>query len=82
MDAQAGPVPARCRTLLPEGLTYRPDLLSDAEEKALIERMAALPFRPFEFQGFLGKRRTVSFGWSYRFDGSGLVPAEPIRTGC
>ena len=62
----------------PEGLAYRPELISAADERALIERMRELPFRPFEFQGFLGKRRTVSFGWSYRFDGSGLGPAEPI----
>ena len=76
MDAQAdlfGTIPG-----LPEGLVYRADLLSRTEEAALIARMAALPFAPFEFQGFLGKRRTVSFGWSYRFDGSGLAAAEPI----
>jgi alkylated DNA repair dioxygenase AlkB len=63
---------------LPEGLVYREDFIGRAEEAALIDQLAALPFRPFEFQGFLGKRETVSFGWSYRFDGSGLAPAEPI----
>ena len=63
---------------LPEGLVYRRDLVAADEERALLKRMADLPFRPFEFQGFLGKRETVSFGWSYRFDGSGLVAAEPI----
>jgi alkylated DNA repair protein (DNA oxidative demethylase) len=62
----------------PEGLSYRPGFLSGIEEAALLEQIAALPFRPFEFQGFLGKRETVSFGWSYRFDGSGLARAEPI----
>jgi DNA oxidative demethylase len=76
MDAQAdlfGAVPD-----LPEGLAYRPHFLTEAAEAALLERLAALPFRPFEFQGFLGKRETVSFGWSYRFDGSGLAEAVPI----
>src|SRR5215210_299708 len=63
---------------MPEGLVYRPDFLPAGEEPALIARMAELRFRPFEFQGFLGKRETVSFGWSYRFDGSGLAPAERI----
>ena len=62
----------------PDGLRYQPDFLSAAEEAAMLAEMAALPFRPFEFQGFLGKRETVSFGWSYRFDGSGLAEAEPI----
>jgi len=63
---------------LPEGLAYRPDFLGPAEEAALAERLAALDFRPFEFHGFEGKRRTVSFGWHYRFDGRGLEQAEPI----
>jgi len=62
----------------PEGLLYRPDFLTRTEEAALIARLEPLPFRPFEFQGFLGKRETVSFGWSYRFDGSGLVQAERL----
>ncbi len=63
---------------MPEGLRYEAGFLSAAEEQALIARIAALPFRPFEYQGFLGKRETVSFGWSYRFDGSGLAEAAPI----
>ena len=62
----------------PQGLSYAADFLSGEAQAALVERIVALPFRPFEFQGFLGKRETVSFGWSYRFDGTGLVAAEPI----
>jgi DNA oxidative demethylase len=62
----------------PEGLAYAPDFLAGEAQAALIERMNALPFKPFEFQGFLGKRETVSFGWSYRFDGSGLTETDPI----
>ena len=62
----------------PEGLVYRPDLIGADDERALLSRIVELPFKPFEFQGFLGKRKTVSFGWSYRFDGSGLAPAEPM----
>ena len=62
----------------PEGLRYEADLVGAEEERALIARIAGLPFRPFEFQGFVGKRRTVSFGWQYRFDGSGLAEADPL----
>jgi DNA oxidative demethylase len=62
----------------PEGLRYEADFLSPDAERALIARIAVLPFRPFEFQGFLGKRETISFGWSYRFDGTGLAEAAPI----
>jgi alkylated DNA repair dioxygenase AlkB len=62
----------------PEGLRYATGFLSAEEERRLVAEVSALPFRPFEFQGFLGKRETVSFGWSYWFDGSGLAEAEPI----
>jgi alkylated DNA repair dioxygenase AlkB len=53
---------------LPAGLRYATDLISPDEERALVERLPALPFRAFEFQGFLGKRRVVSFGWRYDFN--------------
>ena len=61
---------------LPEGFEYRPDFLSAAEERELADRLAPLPFKEFEFHGYLGKRRVVSFGWKYAFDGSGLKKAE------
>lgn len=63
---------------VPEGLHYRPGLIAPDEERLLVERFAALAFTPFQFQGFLGKRRTVSFGWHYGFDGSGLRKTDPI----
>jgi alkylated DNA repair dioxygenase AlkB len=53
--------------LLPEGFAYRPDLLAPQDEAALIGRFRELPFREFEFHGFFGKRRTVSFGLHYDF---------------
>ena len=63
---------------LPEGLVYWPDFVTAAEEAALIDHVAALPFAPFQFHGFEGNRRTVSFGMEYKFDGSGLKQAEPF----
>jgi alkylated DNA repair dioxygenase AlkB len=39
-----------------------------------------LPFREFEFRGFLGKRRTVSFGWRYDFNVRELQPTGIIQT--
>jgi alkylated DNA repair dioxygenase AlkB len=38
------------------------------EEAALVKRLAGLDFKPFEFQGYVGKRRVVSFGWRYDFN--------------
>jgi alkylated DNA repair dioxygenase AlkB len=62
----------------PAGLMYRPDLLTTAEEQDLLEGIAALELRPFEFHGFRGKRRVASFGWRYDFNDGGLQPAVPI----
>ncbi len=63
---------------LPEGLAYHPDLISAEEEAALAATMATLPFTPFQFHGFEGNRQTISYGWHYAFDGSGLRETEPI----
>jgi alkylated DNA repair dioxygenase AlkB len=62
----------------PPGLAYRPGFLDAAEEAALAAHLAELPFQAFQFHGFEGKRRTLSFGWRYVFDGSGLQAGEPM----
>ena len=56
-----------------EGLRYQPEFISATEEAALLTGVRELPFRPFEFHGHLGKRRTVSFGWQYEFSGGGKL---------
>jgi alkylated DNA repair dioxygenase AlkB len=60
-------------TDLPQGLRYQPDLISPAEEAKLITDVQALPFKEFEFHGYLGKRRVVSFGFQYEFSGAGRL---------
>ena len=54
---------------MPEGFLYREEVLSAAEERHFAERFALLPFAPFEFHGFQGRRRVVSFGWRYDYAG-------------
>ena len=61
-----------------EGFRYRPDLISPTEETALIARVRELPFKEFEFHGYLGKRRVVSFGWQYDYSGQTLRKADDI----
>src|SRR5213592_96620 len=61
-----------------EGFRYQPDLIAPAEEDALVARVRELPFREFEFHGFLGKRRVVSFGWRYDYSGGRLRQADDI----
>ena len=65
-------------TKLPEGFRYRPELIDAAEEGALLERVRELPFREFEFHGYTGKRRVVSFGWHYDFSAYHLRKAADI----
>ena len=64
--------------MLPEGFRYQPELLSTEEESALVARIRDLPFREFEFHGYLGKRRVVSFGWRYDFNNRVLLRANDI----
>ncbi len=63
---------------LPDGFRYRPDVLDEGEEHALVAEIERLPFKAFEFHGFSGKRRVVSFGWRYDFGEGKLHEAEPI----
>ena len=65
-------------TPLIEGLRYEEALIGEAEERALIERMEALELAPFRFHGFIGNRRTQSFGWRYDFDDASFTRAEPV----
>lgn len=62
----------------PDGFAYREDLISPREERALADHLAALPFEPFQFHGYEGRRRVVSFGWRYDFNGPGLVATEAM----
>jgi alkylated DNA repair dioxygenase AlkB len=52
----------------PDGFRYEAELIDAATEAAMLERVRALPFREFEFQGYTAKRRVISFGWQYDFD--------------
>ena len=61
---------------LPEGFKYQRDFVSPHDERVLVERFADLAFREFEFHGYRGRRRVVSFGWQYDFNKSRLHKAD------
>src|SRR6185436_10322868 len=63
---------------LPEGFRYQPDLIDADIERSLLASLRALEFAPFQFHGFEGKRRVVSFGWRYDFNGGGLQKTQDI----
>jgi alkylated DNA repair dioxygenase AlkB len=63
---------------LPEGFRYQPELIDAAVESSLISEISKLPFREFEFHGYTGKRRVVSFGWQYDFSARRLQKADDM----
>ena len=63
---------------LPEGLRYAPDVIAADAAARLVEVFAGLPFQAFDFHGFKGNRRIVSYGGRYDFSASRLEAAEPI----
>jgi alkylated DNA repair dioxygenase AlkB len=62
----------------PEGFRYQAELLPIAEERALVEWFGGLPLKEFEFHGYSGKRRVMSFGWHYSFETSRLEQAAEM----
>jgi alkylated DNA repair dioxygenase AlkB len=62
----------------PEGFKYEGNIVSVEAEARLLENIQSLPFRDFEFHGFTGKRRVVSFGWKYDFNERLLHEAEDV----
>ena len=65
-------------TPLIEGLKYGEEVIGAAEEQVLIGRLSAIDLAPFRFHGWLGNRKTESFGWRYDFDDASFKPTEPI----
>lgn len=62
----------------PPGFRYQAELISPTEADDLAARLDDLPFTPFLFRGYEGRRRVVSFGLRYDFNGPGLVAAETM----
>jgi len=63
---------------MPEGFSYRGEVLSQAEGEALVSQIAALELLPFEFHGYRAHRRVHSYGWRYDYAAQVLRPAEPL----
>jgi alkylated DNA repair dioxygenase AlkB len=63
---------------LPPGFRYQRDVITPEAEATLLENIRTLPFKEFEFHGYVGKRRTVSFGWHYDFAIERIEPAAEM----
>jgi alkylated DNA repair dioxygenase AlkB len=62
----------------PDGFRYKKTIITADEETAVVRNIAKLPLKEFEFQGYLAKRRTISFGWHYKFGNQSLERTTPI----
>jgi alkylated DNA repair dioxygenase AlkB len=60
------------------GLRYAEAVVGEAEEEQLIERLIRTDLSPFRFHGWLGNRKTKSFGWRYDFDDASFAPTDPV----
>ena len=60
------------------GLHQAGAFVTPGEEQMLIASIDAAELSPFRFHGWLGKRLTASYGWSYDFDDASFTPAEAI----
>jgi DNA oxidative demethylase len=65
-------------TPLIPGLTTKPGMVSECEERSLIAAIDQTGLTPFRFQGWTGKRLTTSFGWHYDFDTQKVGRADPV----
>ncbi|WP_026620502.1 alkylated DNA repair dioxygenase AlkB (plasmid) [Ensifer sp. WSM1721] len=63
---------------LPQGFRYEPDIVPRKLQEALLEAIPQLPFKAFDFHGFQGKRRVISFGWKYDFSTESLRKGDAI----
>jgi alkylated DNA repair dioxygenase AlkB len=74
MTLAAGPEPSQ-----PPGFLYVPELVAQAEERALLTWFAASPaWNDVTFRGQTARRRAMSFGARYLTQGRRLVAAPPL----
>jgi len=63
----------------PAGLVFEPELLSEAEERALLTEIESLDFEEIRIHGVVAKRTARHFGFDYDYERRGLLEdAEPI----
>lgn len=69
---------ARAPSEEPEGLVYRPDVLSAEEERALLDVLAGLRFDPIVIRGQAAKRTARHYGLDYDYESRAPRPGEPV----
>ena len=76
--SQSGDLFERPAVVGPPGFRYGAELFSTVAEAEFVARFEALPFKPFEFHGYQGNRRIVSYGYRYDYAGRTLRSSEAM----
>jgi alkylated DNA repair dioxygenase AlkB len=63
---------------LPDGLIYQPDFVSGAEERDLLNGLAAVEYAEIRMHGVIAKRRAAHFGLDYEYQSAAVAPGPPI----
>jgi alkylated DNA repair dioxygenase AlkB len=62
----------------PEGLIYRPDFLTEVEERQVLGVLQALELHPVTMHGQASRRLVRHFGLDYGYESLDLVPTDPL----
>ena len=76
--SQSGDLFERPAVVGPPGFRYGAELFSTVAEAEFVARFEALPFKPFEFHGYQGNRRIVSYGYRYDYAGRTLRASDAM----
>ncbi len=57
----------------PEGLVYRPELISESDEQALVNELERLDFHEIRMHGVVAKRTARHFGIDYDYERRTIV---------
>jgi DNA oxidative demethylase len=69
---------ARAPTEEPQGLVYRPELITAEEEAGLLAELATLRFDPIVLHGRAARRTGRHFGLDYDYESRTPKPGEPV----
>ena len=69
---------ARAPSEEPQGIVYEPELLSAAEEAALLEELGSLRFDPIVMHGRAARRTGRHYGLDYDYESRTPKPGEPV----
>jgi len=63
---------------LPNGFIYRPEFITESEERKLLDTILKLPLEHARFKEYTSKRLLIGFGWGYDYEKKVLVPGDPL----